>query len=124
MKKSQPEKQIENAILDYLLMVDGMFWKAQNVGIYDPRKGTFRRPGKYHKAGVADILGIIRGRFVAIEVKTKTGRLSKSQAKFLDEVRLNGGIAFVARSVEECDEQLRSYFPKRTSTSKIHRPKL
>lgn len=120
MKKSQPEKVIENAILDYLLMIEGMFWKAQNVGIYDPRKGTFRKTSKYHKAGVADILGIIRGRFVAIEVKTKTGRLSKSQAKFLQDVKDNGGIAFVARSVNECDEKLRSYFPKRASTSKLH----
>lgn len=120
MKKSQPEKVIENAILDYLLMVEGVFWKNQNVGIYDARKGTFRRPGKYHKAGVADILGIIRGRFVAIEVKTKTGRLSKSQAKFLEEIQEHGGIAFVARSVQEVDEKLRHYFPKRTSTTKTH----
>lgn len=119
-KKAQPEKEIENAILDYLLMVDGMFFKIQNVGIYDPIKKTFRKPSRHHKAGVSDILGVLRGRFIAIEVKTPTGRLSKSQAKFLDEVKANGGMALVARSVQDVDDYLRSMFPKRASTTKPH----
>ena len=119
-KKAQPEKVIENAILDYLLMVDGLFFKIQNVGIYDPIRKTFRKPSRHHKAGVSDILGVLRGRFIAIEVKTPTGRLSKSQAKFLDEVKANGGLALVARSVEDVDNYLRSIFPKRASTTKTH----
>ena len=119
-RKAQPEKQIENAILDYLLMVDGMFFKIQNVGVYDPIKKTFRKPSRHHKAGVSDILGVLRGRFMAIEVKTATGRLSKSQAKFLDEVKANGGLALVARSVQDVDDYLRSIFSKGTSTRKTH----
>lgn len=120
MKKNQPEKVIENAILDYLLMYDVMFFKIQNVGIFDPTKKTFRKPSRHHKAGVSDILGIINGRFVAIEVKTPTGRLSKSQAKFLDEVKNNGGLTLVARSVEDVQIFLRSILPKRASTSETH----
>lgn len=55
--------------------------------------------------GVSDILGILPdGRFLAIEVKTRTGRVSEYQASFLYEITKNGGVAFVARSVEDVIE--------------------
>lgn len=53
--------------------------------------------------GSADLVGVLApsGRFVAVECKTERGRLSKEQELFLQLVRNSGGIAFVARSVEE-----------------------
>lgn len=62
--------------------------------------------------GVADIIGIKKvkvadlvkagieeiGQFMAIEVKTENGKLSKHQKNFLDRVKGEGGIGFVARS--------------------------
>jgi hypothetical protein len=47
--------------------------------------------------------------FASIEVKTSTGRLLKSQRAFLEAVERSGGVAIVARSVEDAlrgiDEQ-------------------
>lgn len=107
--KKITEKDIENAILDYLTLLPGTFWKNNTTGIYDPAKKSFRRVGKFHRNGVADILGVMgdgSGRFVAIEVKTMTGKLSDNQKKFLDDINANNGIAFVARSVDDVREKL------------------
>ncbi len=52
--------------------------------------------------GVSDLLGWTEGgRFVAIEVKAPRGRLTDEQAAFLDLVLRSGGLAGVARSVDD-----------------------
>ena len=52
--------------------------------------------------GVSDLIGWTEGgRFVAIEVKAGRRQPTDEQAAFLDLVRRSGGLAGVARSVEE-----------------------
>lgn len=52
--------------------------------------------------GGSDLLGIAPGgRFLAVEVKTRTGRVSRPQQQFIHAVQTAGGIAGVARSVED-----------------------
>ncbi len=53
--------------------------------------------------GSADIIGIHKatGRFIAIEVKTETGRATKEQLNFIEQVRAAKGIAGIARSVQD-----------------------
>jgi hypothetical protein len=53
------------------------------------------------ETGVSDILGCYRGKLLCIEVKREGGRLSPYQETFLGAVRAEGGIAIVARSVED-----------------------
>lgn len=48
-----------------------------------------------------DMVGKKIGQFCAIEVKTKTGRLSEKQQNFIDMVLFMGGVAGVARSVDD-----------------------
>lgn len=101
------EKQIENAILDYLNQRGIMAWKNQSVGIYDSKIGAYRKPNnKYHRNGVSDIIGIYKCSPLFIEVKTKTGTLTDDQKKFLYEAKLKGAIAFMARSVQEVHDHL------------------
>ena len=57
--------------------------------------------------GVADIIGIYNGRPLAIEVKTVRGKLSEHQERFLTRWRNEGGIAIVARSVEDVEQGLK-----------------
>jgi hypothetical protein len=47
-----------------------------------------------------------RGKFLAIEVKNAKGRLSSHQEAFLNRVNEEGGIAFVARSVDDVIDNL------------------
>ena len=56
--------------------------------------------------GVPDIVGIFKGRFLGIEVKTERGKLSDHQKHFIDRINASGGIAFVARSYQDVVEKL------------------
>jgi hypothetical protein len=77
-------------------------WKNQSVGIFDPVKKVYRRPmNKYHMIGVSDILGVYDGKFLAIEVKTQSGVVSNEQRSFINQINREGGIAFVARSLDD-----------------------
>ena len=58
--------------------------------------------------GSSDLIGIHKptGRFLAIEVKTATGRQSTEQRTFLQAVINAGGIAGIARSPQEAVDLL------------------
>ena len=104
------EKAIENSILNWLGWKGIYAWKVQSVGVYDQAKKTFRTPGRLYRRGVSDILGILPdGRLLSIEVKSATGRLSEHQKIFLDEITSRRGLAFVARSIEDVEDKLKSY---------------
>lgn len=105
-----PEGLIKNAICAYLKLQGNFIFLHDSVGIYDPKINRFRmNNNRYRIKGVADILGIFKktGRMVAIEVKTKTGRLTPHQEEFLKAVKEHGGIAFVARSVDDVMKELK-----------------
>ncbi len=104
----ETEKEIENAILDRLKIVpNSFFWKNNSGGIFDPKARVFRKNTNRHIIkGVPDILGLIAGRFVGIEVKKpKPNKTypSKDQKVFIEKVESVGGIAFIARSVEDVE---------------------
>lgn len=108
MKPKTPEKHIENSILSFLKMNRILAWKNESVGVFDPKRGKYRlKRGAHRKVGVSDILGIFQGQFLAIEVKTQKGKATPAQAEFLEEVNQNGGIGFVARSIDEVKERLK-----------------
>lgn len=82
------EKDIVNTIMRYLKTVPGCFaWKEHG--------------GFYGAAGLPDIICCIRGRFVAFEVKTPTGRLTKLQEVTIQRIREAGGKAYKVTSVGE-----------------------
>ena len=99
-----PEQPIQRAILEYLRWKHIFCWKTTTTGIYVKSRNTWI-PNQ--APGVADILGILPGgRLLAIEVKSPKGRVSPHQQQFIDEVNQRGGLAFVARSVEEVEQYL------------------
>ena len=51
--------------------------------------------------GIPDICGIWQGKFLGIEVKTIRGKLSEHQVKQLRAIQHHGGIAIVARSIDD-----------------------
>lgn len=122
-KKPQPsEAQTQKAILEWLRL-EGIFaWRSNTGTARYSGKGGKDRYVRYGMPGVSDILGIspeqwannplepknfLRGRFLAIEVKSVLGKLSLAQKAFLDAVESNGGIAIVARSLDDVIRRLR-----------------
>lgn len=59
--------------------------------------------GPMQMAGISDLIGIYKGRFIAIEVKTPDNKKGATvlQKWFINTVISCGGTAFVARSVDE-----------------------
>ena len=82
------EKEIVNAIMRYLKTVPSCFaWKEHG--------------GMYGTAGLPDIICCIKGRFVAFEVKTPSGKLTKLQETMIQKIRAARGEAFKVTSVED-----------------------
>lgn len=73
------------------------FWR-HNVGAAIDRTG---RRIKFGVAGQADLLGTVRGRFVAIETKTAIGRVSQEQREWGARVTAAGGLYIVARNLDD-----------------------
>lgn len=102
------EREIQNSILSYLKLKGIFCWPVNSVGLFDPTKKIFRTPGKHFLKGVSDILGCLKGgRILAIEVKTKQGRPTPEQLAFIDLVNQMGGIAFIARSIDDVEVKLK-----------------
>lgn len=60
-------------------------------------------------AGLPDLVGCVRGRFLGLEVKRpKKGRVSEIQLDTLGKIRAEGGEAQVVTSPEEAIEAVRS----------------
>ena len=107
MKESNIQKLIqlaasENEILTF----------RNNIGSYITPEGYRVNYGVGGKGGsdligitpmtvTADMVGRTIGVFTAIEVKTHTGRVTPSQANFIQVVRNNSAIAGVCRSTDD-----------------------
>jgi hypothetical protein len=93
MTRTQPEAKIVNAIL-----------KALNAL---PQTHVKKTHGNRYSSGWPDIVGCHRGRMIALEVKTPTGKASVRQLHELGKWELAGAVVGIARSVDEATEVIR-----------------
>jgi hypothetical protein len=103
-----PERAVVKACLEYLEL-RGIYAYRQNTGAaeYQDKTGK-RRFVRYGKPGASDIVGVLPGgRFLAVECKAPGGRISEHQARFLRDIERMGGVAVIARSVEDLEKSLR-----------------
>lgn len=112
------ESQLQSLILLALSEAGCKVWRCETAGVWVGR--VIHRTGgsvtladaRMIQAGLtkggADIIGIAPdGRFLAVEVKTETGRIRPEQEVFLQVARKAGGIAGIARSVEQALDLLK-----------------
>ncbi|WP_423804854.1 VRR-NUC domain-containing protein [Nereida ignava] len=87
-------------------------WRNNSGSLPDPRTGRYvtfgvGSPGGsdligYRKVTVTEeMVGQEIAQFAAVEVKTARGRVRPEQQRFIDHVLSAGGIAGIARSVDE-----------------------
>jgi hypothetical protein len=115
--KAPTEGDLVRTVLDYLALRHVVAWRANNIPAYDPARKAYRT---FHGLkGVADVLGVLPltfgdlggnpvrvGVFLAVECKSRSGRLRKEQAAYLDAVRAAGGVALVVKDVRELEAEL------------------
>lgn len=58
--------------------------------------------------GTSDIIGLLPGgRLLAVEVKGPGDKPNEDQLLFIDKVNEQGGLAFIAKSLQHAQEQMR-----------------
>ena len=104
--RNPKEREIQKAILTYLKSKGFVVFKHLNVGIKKPNGSYIPLPAG--DKGISDIIGCSpgikgmgKGQFISIEVKTVGGRPTPEQIDFMRRVRENGGIALLARSLDD-----------------------
>lgn len=91
------EAETVGAVLAYLAHAQIPAWRTNSGTLYVAGRLVRLAP-----AGTADVLGCLPGgRLLAVEVKRKGGRLRPAQALWLDRMRAQGALAFVARAVAD-----------------------
>lgn len=101
MKKRTEESEILNNVCEYLAYRGYIFWRNNNVAIFDPTRKTFRAMPKYSMRGVSDLICLIDGSAWFIEVKSKKGVQSTAQKEFQKVVEKEKCIYIVVRSIED-----------------------
>lgn len=93
---TETEKQKE--VMDYLTAIGIFAWRNNNGS-----RGRVR----FGLPGASDILGILPdGRFLAIEMKGPKTKVQQNQHDFIDDIKRNNGVAFIARSLKDVQEEL------------------
>lgn len=101
-KKDNPlEKGVVKSIMNYLdKYYPGFYFKTHG--------------GPYQRAGIPDILGVYKGKFIGIEVKRPStkGNLSALQKLTLAQIKAAGGIAFSCYDIPSLKRNLKEYIKK------------
>jgi hypothetical protein len=100
--KKSTESALVAACLQFL-QLRGLVAFRVNAGSLAVGSGRARRYVRLAPAGMGDILAILppAGRLLSIECKRPGGRLRPSQARWIDLVRAQGGLALVVRSLDQ-----------------------
>ena len=91
-KPPTPEALLTKSIRQLLNSVGIFAWKEWGGPMSTP--------------GVPDIIGCFKGRMIGIEIKSEKGVVSEYQKEFIENINRAGGLAFVARSLEDVIEGL------------------
>jgi hypothetical protein len=110
------EQSLVKPCLD-LLALRGVFAWRNNTGSVVATSNGRRRFVRFSTLGASDILGVLpSGRFITVELKSKTGKLTRAQRSFLDRVEAAGGLALVVRDLKELHAGLDEAFTRTGKT--------
>ncbi len=99
------ESVVQNEICEMLTGLGVFFWRSNNIpslgrfGV--DGKARFRALPKYTPKGIADIICVFNGKFVALEVKREGAKLRPEQAEWGCAVVKNGGNYYKVCSAQE-----------------------
>jgi hypothetical protein len=88
------EKQVSKQITDWLNL-NRIFW------FYCPNKGLFDTSRDPSTPGAPDIVVVIGGKIIGVELKSTRGKQSEAQIEFQQQLEAAGGIYLLARSYDD-----------------------
>lgn len=108
--KEKKESDILREIGEELEKKGIFFWRANNIpvfGVNNAGKKTFRSLPRFSIKGVPDLICVIRGKFVGIEVKRPGEKLSTEQVEFGNKVMRNKGMYFMMNTPDDVKDMIK-----------------
>lgn len=96
------ENALQHGCLEYLHLRGVAAWR-NNTGMLYNKAG---RPVYFGVIGSGDIFAVVGGRFLSVECKVKGGKVSGHQKRWAAEVEAAGGVAIVARTIDDVQDAL------------------
>ena len=101
------EVDIQRQCIEWLHLRGCLVWRQNQGGVKASYKGKSRFFRFCSMPGVSDIIGLLPGGvFLACEIKRPGNDLTIEQDNFLERVRMKGGVAIVAHSLDELEKGL------------------
>ena len=86
-------------IWDMYWVREGLAYRINNGAVFDKKRQVYRKG--VQRKGIPDIIGIINGRFIGIEVKIGADRQSADQKEIEKEIKEAGGVYFIVKSYDD-----------------------
>ena len=103
-KDATANELTKTIIFDMYWVREGLAYRINNGAIYDTKRQVYRKG--VQRKGIPDIIGIINGRFIGIEVKIGRDRQSADQKEVEKEINDAGGVYFIAKSYDDYLEKI------------------
>lgn len=103
-KDATANELTKTIIFDMYWVREGLAYRINNGAIYDTKRQVYRKG--VQRKGIPDIIGIINGRFIGIEVKIGRDRQSADQKEVEREINEAGGVYFIAKSYDDYLEKI------------------
>lgn len=94
------ERDIQRQILDYLTL-KRVFHYRENTGAVAAESNGKKRFFRFGRPGCPDIVCIVKGQYIGIEVKAPKGVQSVVQRQFQTDLEMAGGKYLLVHSLEE-----------------------
>ena len=105
-KDSSANELTKSVLYDLIEVRGAAAYRINNVGIWDAKRGVYRKGGTVK--GIPDIIGVLDGRFIGIEIKYGKDRQSADQKVVEQEIQGAGGVYFITKSYADYLEHINS----------------
>ena len=99
MKLKISEKDLQKTTIEYLI--------AKRIFHYRNNSGAFKRDGHFYRFGATgspDIVAVINGQYVGLEIKGTGGKQSEHQREFQENLEAAGGRYLLISELNDLDK--------------------
>ena len=89
----------KSVVFDLTTVRGGTAYRINNGAVYDAKRKAYRK-GSVRK-GVPDIIGVVNGYFIGVEIKFGRDKQSADQRTVQLEIEAAGGYYFIAKTYED-----------------------
>lgn len=102
----QDTNDLTRDIIQHIRKLGGWATRVNVSGFYDPEKGFWRKG--VTDPGTPDVMAVVNGLFLGIEIKTGADRLRPQQTAAKTVIQRAGGVFLVAKDIEQFRNELRT----------------